>query len=309
MICPNCGKEAPDNAVFCKECGNTLNTTAPQLFVPQAQPGTPGQMPFAPQMQPGMMSPQYAAPAKPAMETKNIIIALIVLFTMGFLLQGLFTGTMFKFIGKPDGKNDKYVEQGSYTYNSYSMITPFMNHLDADELLPDARNNRSVMYYQKTRKATATFMDELHGEDDAELVSIGLGIPIFISSITIFIALFFQIIALVHICRKNEEWAWKRMKTTSIWLFISKLSGLISVFIIKGWMNNLSQMNNIARVTKLYQISQFNDIMKIAPQAWITTALCLACMIVCIVFRSKTKQPKQQPAVPMQPVQPMMPVQ
>ena len=46
MICPNCGKEAPDNTAFCKECGSPFNAAIPQQNVPQ--------------MQQGMMPPQYA---------------------------------------------------------------------------------------------------------------------------------------------------------------------------------------------------------------------------------------------------------
>ncbi|MBQ8920765.1 MAG: zinc ribbon domain-containing protein [Oscillospiraceae bacterium] len=292
MICPNCGKETADSTAFCKECGASLAAAAqPAAPVQPAQPVPPA----APM--------PYGAPPQAPVQTNtvNLIIAVVMLLCIGFLVQGLFTGTMFKFIGKPDGKMDKFVEKGGYNYNSYSITETLLNDNEAYKLYPDA-NDKAGLYYQSTGYATAEFMNDLSGGGGVNAAFI---VTMVVSGITVFIAAFFQIAALVHICRKKEDWAWKRMKTTSIWVLISKIVGVAAVLIVSGQMNDLKQ-NNATRSTGLYAALQNGkDIMTIAPQAWITLILSIAAVVVCCIFRSRTKQEPQaqQPAVPVQPVQ------
>ena len=41
MFCPNCGKQIPDNAAFCSECGKPTNTVSAPEPTPVATPTIP----------------------------------------------------------------------------------------------------------------------------------------------------------------------------------------------------------------------------------------------------------------------------
>ena len=188
MICPNCGKEIADNTAFCKECGASLQAAAP------TQPAVP----VPPPVQPVPQMP-YGAPVQAPVQQKNtLVIAIIMLLFIGFLAQGLFTGTVFKFIGEPKrGMNGRT----EFTYSSYSITDPFLNEITMDSEVDRSENDRYVKYYQKTHKLTYNIMEEL--TDDSN-ITLFFGVAAFVTFLAVLAAMINQIGALVHICKKND---------------------------------------------------------------------------------------------------------
>ena len=68
MICKNCGTQIPDGAVFCFNCGSSVDNQPAQPQSPQPQPQQPAQPQYQQQAQPQYQQqaqPQYQQPAQP----------------------------------------------------------------------------------------------------------------------------------------------------------------------------------------------------------------------------------------------------
>ena len=68
MYCPFCGKEAPENAVFCSSCGRQMPARANQQA---QQPEAGGQTPQTPQVEP-VLPPYVAQPIEPAQHIEPV---------------------------------------------------------------------------------------------------------------------------------------------------------------------------------------------------------------------------------------------
>lgn len=95
MFCNNCGKNMPDNAAFCNECGTPLNKAPQQPVYPQQQPVYQQQQPVYPQqMSNAQQAPQGKTPKDKASKYRIAGIILLILGVIAYF--GMFAGSGFE---------------------------------------------------------------------------------------------------------------------------------------------------------------------------------------------------------------------
>ena len=118
-ICPQCGKEHPDGAKFCPDCGYRLEPMPAAKRYTTAQPATPVQPVYA---QPGAPVPIPEKPASPAdifFFVPAIAFALISVLMFAFLAANTATFSFFGYNTEALG-------------NGYDMLSEYSGTLDID---------------------------------------------------------------------------------------------------------------------------------------------------------------------------------
>ena len=195
MFCPKCGKQLPDRAAFCNQCGTPIARVQqppvqqapaqaqypqPPLQQPQPQaqyrqPPVQQPQPQAQYRQPPIQQPQSFYPQTPAAQPKKrhtgLIVALIALFVVAGTVLALFlTGV----IGKKDGGETAASKPAGETGVTQPSVPQMPTDPDKIEALSAVAENPTVQSKTGVKVALSPFLFD-YTEDETPVTISDLG--------------------------------------------------------------------------------------------------------------------------------------